>query len=143
MKKININYWCFLMVIVVSVMGSSCSKDDPKDNTSPVVVIENPLEGANYLRSQSLILNGTFTDDRELSHIEVAISSLKSARGYNDPWNTSETIELTGTEQVIKSYALFGQSIPADIMSGDYTLELIVVDKALNYTKHSIPIGIE
>lgn len=143
MKKTSIKKWVSGVVLLVAVFLSGCSKDEPKDSMSPLAVFSSPMEGAVYQRGQSLILSGTITDDKELSHIDVSIATLKSSSGYNDPWISEEKIALSGREKNINSYALFEQAIPFDIMSGNYTINILVVDKALNYSSYPIAITIQ
>jgi len=143
MKNASIKKWVSAVILLVAVFLSGCSKDEPKDTMSPVAVLSSPQEGTIYQRGQSLILSGTITDDKELSHIEVSIATLKSSSGYNDPWISEEKIALSGREMNINSYALLEQAIPFNIMSGSYTINLIVVDKALNYSSYPIAITIQ
>lgn len=142
MKRIkNIIFGALFFGLPVLVAG--CSDDETKDTTAPSVTIENPVNSTLFYRGQSLILNGVFADDRELSHVTLTVHTLKAARGIDTPWEATETIELTGKEHNIASYELFGAPIPSDIMSGNYYLDIVVVDKALNESKTVIAIEIE
>ncbi len=125
------------------VLVAGCSEDESKDKTAPTVTIQSPVNSTLFYRGQSLILNGVFADDRELSHVTVTIHTLKAARGIDTPWEASETIELKGKEHKIASYELFGAPIPSDIMSGNYYLDVLVVDKALNESKIVVAVIVE
>ncbi len=130
-------------LIVLSFVLVSCSDDESKDRTAPFGTIQSPVNGKLFMRGQSLIVNGVFTDDRELSHVTVSVGALKAVKGIDTPWADSETIELKGKEQILTSYQLFGDMIPSDIMSGEYYLNFLIVDKALNEKKLVVLINVE
>jgi len=132
-----------LVVLLVGLVFGSCSKDDPTDTMAPTAVISSPQENTTFLRGQSLVCNAIFEDNVELSHVEVSISNVSNLKGYDTPWVASETIELAGQKQELASYVLFNEAIPVEIMSGNYMLEFMVVDKSLNYTNYEINISIE
>lgn len=125
------------------VLVAGCSDDESKDKTAPTVTIQSPVNSTLFYRGQSLILKGVFADDRELSQVIITVHTLKATRGIDTPWEATETIELKGKEHNIASYELFGAPIPSDIMSGNYYLDVLVVDKALNESKTVIAIKIE
>ncbi|MBS2210162.1 DUF4625 domain-containing protein [Carboxylicivirga mesophila] len=127
---------CFLLMV-------SCSKDDPADTTAPMASFSSPVEATKYVRGQSLICNAVFEDNDELSHVDISISSLKSLKGYNDPWLASESVELTGKTSELSAYQVFGEAIPFEIMSGEYMLEFTVFDKALNYSTYKFNVTVE
>lgn len=122
---------------------ASCSKDDPTDTNVPKATFASPVDATKYDRGQSVICSAVFEDDRELSHVDVTISALKSLKGWDDPWQAHETIELSGKRMELSAYQIFGEAIPFDIMSGNYQLEFIVVDKALNYSAYTFNINVE
>ncbi|MCG8582370.1 MAG: DUF4625 domain-containing protein [Bacteroidales bacterium] len=141
MKRLY-NLWVALaMLMLLSIV--SCSKDDPADNTQPTAVITTPVEQDEFIRGQSLIFNGVFEDDRALSHIEISIEENSSLKGFDTPWEASEIIELNGKSTEINGYELFDGQIPSDIMSGNYSLKVLVVDNALNFSSYNIGIVIE
>lgn len=142
MKRIK-NILLGALSLVLPVLVAGCSDDETKDKTAPSATIENPVNSTLFYRGQSLILNGIFADDRELSHVTVTIHTLKAARGIDTPWEATEIIELKGKEHTIASYELFGAPIPSDIMSGNYYLDIVVVDKALNENEIVVDVVIE
>jgi hypothetical protein len=128
-------------MISLGVIG--CSSDDDKDNTSPIMSIQTPQNDALYSRGQSIILNAVFTDDKALSHTIITIMAVPVNKGIDTPWEATERIELSGKEQSVTSHALFNSNIPDAIMSGNYNIEFVVVDKANNQKKNFVPITIE
>ena len=47
----------------------------------------------------SIVINGSFNDDKELKECQVTIASLKSARGFDLDWEPEMyKIPLSGTE---------------------------------------------
>ncbi|WP_430813520.1 DUF4625 domain-containing protein [Carboxylicivirga sp. RSCT41] len=141
MKRLY-NLWVALLVLML-LSFASCSKDEPADNTQPTAVILTPLEQDEFIRGQSLIFNGVFEDDRKLSHVEISIAENSSLKGFDTPWEATEVIELMGKSTEINGYELFDGEIPADIMSGNYSLKVLVVDKALNFSSYNVGIVIE
>lgn len=132
-----------LMLMVFGLLSGACSKDDPADTEAPTAVFTSPVEEAVYQRGQSIIVNGTFEDNNALSHIEVTIKEADALKGWDEPWQAQETIELAGKSQSLSSYELFKQAIPMDIKLSNYTVEFLVVDSKLNYTKYDITLTIE
>lgn len=127
---------CFLLL-------ASCSDDESADTMPPLAIFTSPADATTYSRGQSLICNAVFEDDHELSHVEINVNSLNDLKGWDSPWEASETIELSGKQAQLDAYQLFGEAIPSEIESGPYAVEFLVVDKALNYTKYAFEIIIE
>ncbi len=140
-RILNISIKALCALLMVASVG--CSDDEDKDRTAPFGNVQTPVSGREFIRGQSIILNASFTDDRELSHVVVTVYALKGTRGIDTPWSATETIELKGKEQTLASYELFGNVIPSDIMSGSYFLDFLIVDKAQNNMKLVVPIVIE
>lgn len=131
-----------MLVVIAGLFVAGCSKDDSVDTIAPTALINSPVEEMVYQRGQSIVLNATFEDNVALSHADVSISSV-ALKGWNTPWEAIETFEFSGKSQQLSAYELFGEPIPVDIMSGAYRLEILVVDKELNYTRYDIAITIE
>ncbi|MBS2210166.1 DUF4625 domain-containing protein [Carboxylicivirga mesophila] len=131
------------LIMVVGLLSGSCSKDEPGDSMAPTAVFTSPLTETVYQRGQSIIVNASFEDDKELSHVEVSIEEAQVLKGWNTPWETSEVIELSGKSQNLSAYELFGEAIPMDIKSGVYNLEFMVVDKQFNFANYNMVLTIE
>lgn len=137
MKNINIRIG-LVLVVMAFVCLSSCKKDDP-DTTAPTATFTMPVEETEYYRGHSLICNAIFSDNQDLSHVEVSIMNLK---GFDSPWEATERIALSGTSYKLNSYELFEGGIPMEIMSGAYVLDFKLFDKAQNKRTYSINIVI-
>ena len=87
---------------------------------------------------------GSSFDDHMLASCDVSIVSLKSLKGFDDPWMPNvDMIMLEGEEDEVTAHQVFKQAIPMDIMSGEYSLTFKVVDEAGNYTDYPVNITIE
>jgi hypothetical protein len=56
-----------LLLVLPVLVFSSCSKDD----TPPVITITSPAEGSTLLKGQTYPVQGTITDDEELSQVNI------------------------------------------------------------------------
>lgn len=139
----NIYRFGLLVVMVIGLFAGACSDDAPSDTEAPSAVFTSPVAETVYQRGQSIIVNASFEDNMELSHVEVSISEAVNLKGWDDAWEATETFELTGKSQSFSSYELFGEAIPMDIKSGSYNLSFLVVDKKLNYTQYDFALIIE
>ncbi|MCG8580978.1 MAG: DUF4625 domain-containing protein [Bacteroidales bacterium] len=135
--------FAWLAILVFGLFATACSDDDPADTEAPTALIGSPVAEMVYQRGQSIIVSAGFEDNQALSHVEVSISEASELKGWDDPWEETETIELSGKSQSLSSYVLFGEAIPMEIKSGSYKLEFLVVDMELNYTKYDIALTIE
>jgi hypothetical protein len=124
---------------------AACDKDKLEDTTPPEAVVSLPTDNTIYIRGNTLMFTGEFTDDVELKECTFYLSQgLKASRGWDDPWEPSpQTFPLSGKEDTLVEQYLFELAIPADIKSGDYILSILTVDKALNYSTIEIPIMIK
>ena len=144
MKSI-IRKWDIIAPVLVALVLIGCSKDSSfKDVTKPTAVIINPVNKTIFKRGASIILDATFLDDYMLKTCEVSLSSLKALKGFDDPWIPElDIIMIEGEEDKVASHQIFKQAIPVDIMTGDYSLIIKVVDAAGNYTEYPVDITIE
>ncbi len=123
----------------------ACEKDENEDTTPPVADVALPTDNTLYYRGNTLMFTGYFSDDVELKECTFYLAQgLKAARGWDSPWQPdAQTFQLSGTEDTLVEQYLFELMIPSDIMSGDYVLTILTVDKALNYCTTEIPISIK
>lgn len=141
--KMNIKSLFLIAAMSLSVF-TGCSKDDEKevkDLIKPNCDLTQPTDGLVIQRGNSLIFEGYFTDDNNLKSCEFTLTTLK---GWDVPWEpVMDIIELSGTEQNITGYQVFKETVPVEIMSGDYTLNIRVNDEAGNYNIYSVGIVID
>lgn len=132
-----------LLVVLIVVLSTNCTKDE--DRTSPLVDIATPAIAADYIRGGNIYFNAIFTDDDSgLKECIVSLSHLKATRGWEDPWMPEEEIiSLSGKKQELDQHIIFNQSIPFDVMSGYYVLNIRVVDNAGNISQYSRNFNIE
>lgn len=144
MKSIIKKYLAIAPLLLAFAL-TSCSDDDPvKDVIKPTAVITNPVSGSTFQRGASIILDATFMDDMALESCELSLESLKSLKGFDDPWQPDvDKVMIEGEEDEVASHQIFKQSIPMDIMSGNYSLIIKVVDAAGNFTDYPVDIIIE
>ena len=73
MKKIETIFLSVVFIAVLTVSISSCSKKN--ENAAPVVVIDEPTEGAMTMLPDSTHIEGTATDDEELHELSVIVKN--------------------------------------------------------------------
>ena len=144
MKQLK-KYTKALLIVLMAMMINgllSCQKEG--DSESPMAEITTPEISQEYFRGTVIYLNGLFTDNEALDRCEVNMASAKSTYGWDDPWQPeTEVIALEGTAHELNDHLLFNGTIPLDIMSAPYVINIRVFDKAGNMSNYSRQIVIK
>lgn len=138
-----------LIVLIGAALfaASGCKKDDPKDETPPVIEISKPVENALYLITDFIEFSGRFSDDKELDRVEISLVYLgqvsPTAGRLKDTgaWEPQQVIALTGAAQNFQDFKLFNMAIP-DRTYGYFKLRFELFDKAGNTSVKEVIISI-
>lgn len=138
--KLN-NLYCVISLILL-MSFAACSEDEELiDLVKPTATINQPAKGTLYYRGSSIVFEANFVDDVALAYCEVSLVTLK---GWDVPWEPMvDKVVLSGTHDEVSAYQIFKETIPMDIMSGKYAINIKVVDVAGNYNMYSADIEIE
>ncbi len=151
MKKIWQLFIVVLLVLAIAACGSK--KDDPKpapDTEIPVIIPEKPIDYQEIGKGKPLALKATVKDNEALEECVVTIeyNEQQALKSVKMPWapatnGVKHTVKLNGTKEFqINEEQLFGELIEPSCLEGEYTLKLMVKDKAQNTATKSILITI-
>lgn len=138
-----------LMVLIGAALiaVSGCKKDDPKDETPPVIEISKPVENDLYLITDFIEFSGRFSDDEELDRVEISlvylgqVSPTEGRLKDTGAWEPQQVITLTGAAQNFQDYKLFNMAIP-DRTYGYFKLRFELFDKEGNSSVKEVIISI-
>lgn len=130
----------YYLTIALSLVLFSCGGGDggdegesDVDSQAPTMTIVKPTEGQEFTRGEFVKLTGDFKDDMALKQITVSITEVatKSTTGITDPWTPADdVVSLSGKEQRLIDYQLFGEAIETDCKPGAYKLTFTLEDAA-------------
>ena len=107
-------YKSIFYILFLSIIWMSCDKDE----ASPTIDLSTPEAFEPFTANQTMLVEGTFSDDKELDYAEITLTGPESS-GLKE-----RRITLTGNQQH------FSQEFTLDFnKSGIMTLRITVVDK--------------
>ncbi|MEX1189730.1 MAG: DUF4625 domain-containing protein [Bacteroidia bacterium] len=122
-----------LLFAAIAFAVSSCKKDDP-DNTKPTIdsVLE-PLENDTLFSGTELHIDGTVSDNEELSQLKIDIHSAGDGHDHGKVSSASffeviRIIDLAGRNQIFHEDI----DIPQEAAAGKYHVILTAVDASGN-----------
>lgn len=130
MKHFNIKLFSLAFL---AIAASSCKKDDP-DNTKPIIEsISEPLENDTLYSGTELHIDGSVSDDVELSQLKIDIHS-------SDDVHEHGKIDAASFFEVIRIIDLSGRNqsfhedidIPQEAAAGGYHVIITAVDASGN-----------
>jgi len=147
MKKYNLRFLPFLLITVFAF--ASCNKGagpEENDTTKPELTVTKPQQGAVFSKSSDILLSGSFSDNIELERctISLSYSGQKNVSIVETAWEPADdVISLSGPEYALMDRKIFGESIPSDILAGNYAITVTVTDNSGNIAASTIEITIE
>jgi hypothetical protein len=152
MKNFNIallSVFLFALSIFPGCNGGEETPTDVPDTTKPGFSITKPVNGDVFSRGDEILLSGTLTDDSELKKLTISVAyntpvayNMEKGVSIVEPeWEPANSeITVNGTTKDFIDHSVF--AIPMDILSGSYTITVIVEDVAGNKFTQSIDITI-
>lgn len=138
MKKINLLYFILLFASL-----AACDNEDVTPNSNalpdtvnPTVKIISPTANASLLVIERVMLNVNAKDNKWIDNLKVYLSGPDS---NNNPLLMAEIEKpIFGNQNLDISILL-----PRDISAGEYTMLVIVTDKAQNVAEDSVTISVQ
>ncbi|MBS2100393.1 DUF4625 domain-containing protein [Carboxylicivirga linearis] len=132
-----------ISLLITSLLSACGKEEESADLTKPTAVITLDRDNHFFSPMSSIVINGSFSDNKELKECQVTISSLKSSRGFDLDWEPETyKIPLSGTEMTITGQQIF-TIIPVDIKYGEYQITFKVLDTSDNYNFYTQDIVIQ
>jgi hypothetical protein len=132
MKISSCSKLCISALLITVFAVSACKKKEEPDTEAPKVILISPADEEEFEPGGSLNLSALFTDNKELSEMQIDIheddDGHKHESSRNAPWSTRKSFTLAGTAQSVQHQF----DIPADADTGAYHLVINVLDKAGN-----------
>lgn len=130
MKNLNLSILAFMCI---GMLASSCKKDNP-DTTQPVIEsIAKPLENDTLFTGSEIHIEGSITDDTELSQFKIDIHGASDGHSHGKLSSASffeviRIIDLAGKVQAINEHIM----IPQEAAAGRYHVIMTAVDASGN-----------
>lgn len=105
-----------LSLTVIAALAFTISSCDPKQNTAPVIDIEEPLASDTILLGDSVHVEGTVTDDESLHELMVTVTNATGGTVF----------QSVPTVHDLKTYSFHYHVTP--LSTGTHTLTVIAED---------------
>ena len=117
------------ILILSAVWGCSKTSTTEKDNTLPVITLNNPTNGQVFTAGQNIAISGSITDDKFIAEVHIHVTNTNTG-----------TLLMDVHLYPANSNATFNQSITA--VSGiNYKIQVIAKDRAVNEARASVEVS--
>ncbi|PZD77393.1 DUF4625 domain-containing protein [Mesonia sp. K7] len=138
------NYKIYTFITILSLFFYACSSDDDSglDNQAPSIEIHEPTTDQVFELGSELHLDIELEDNVELASYKVEVHNnfdghthdrSSNVTNASEPWSYSQTFEIEAGKT---SYSVLEMiAIPADVLEGEYHLEIFAIDTAGNQSE--------